>query len=607
MSADKLTPAPRLPADHRTALVVGTSTYRDPEYPPLAAPAHDAATMSRMLQDPDICGFEVRTLIDPPVEDIRLALSEIFDEDRDSDDLVLAYLSCHGAKDRRGRLHLVATDTDSVRLAATSVRARDLMELAQDCPARRQVIILDCCYSGAFDAKGMAVAELEAEALSEAAGLCVITASRGAEYSFQYRPGSGEITGSVFTTAFADGILTGQADVASHGRITVQDAYRFAHAAVRKYGRRQTPQFNIYGAEGASILLARNPVGIRTGESDLYELVSLLDSRHVEVRTGAVLAFGQLLRDENPAKSAAARLGLERVIATDADLADLASELLTSGSRPVRRPRSDGSGSRSSTGRAPSPYPRKAQTRHPEPEVADAAPQVASFEIGAPLTEEELAGLRGAVDRPEGEELTRVGDPLGVFAPRRVVPLDTEASQLTQRFLYPTEIFYAEWRRHWSEPVLAAALSGLASGRAVDPIDPHLVGIPPQLFGVTTSTALTVALVAVGVLAGWRALAWYVWRIVLTNTRILIVRGILWQRTTTIPLQRHTNVRSSRSLLGKLLGYGTLSVSGGRWRSYRIRHLPVPDENVLRITEQVFDPETAKARLRPDEEYDGSE
>src|SRR2546422_6762351 len=59
----------------------------------------------------------------------------------------------------------------------------------------------------------------------------------------------------------------------------------------------------------------------------------------------------------------------------------------------------------------------------------------ASFAIGEPLTEDELGGLRGGVD------------PSAMAGPR-VLPLEDEASTLVQRYLFPTEKFRGEWRRH---------------------------------------------------------------------------------------------------------------------------------------------------------------
>jgi len=574
MTADERIPARPLPVERRVALVVATSHYADrEEYPYLAAPAQDAQNMKTMLADPQICGFEVSTLVDAPSTAIRPALETIFHDERDADDLVLVYLSCHGVRDRRGRLHFVTTDTSRDGLRTSAVAARELMDLAEECPARRKVIILDCCFSGAFDAKSVAVADILVEQPEEAmsGGLCVLTASRAAEFSFQDRLASGEVTGSVFTSALIEGIRTGRADVANNGRITVQDAYRYAHAAVISAGRRQNPRFNIKGAEGAGILLARNPIGIRAGDPDLYELVGALDSRHAEIRIAAVRTFGNLLHDENPARSTTARQNLERLASSDDDeLADLARNLLVGGRRRRRGP----------VVAPDEPIP-------PSPPVQPAPDDAARFiedSLVPTFTEEELEGL------------AQVRDPLGVFS-SRVLPLEDEPTAPVARYLYPTERFRAEWRRHWSDPIVAIALCGLASGLAWRGIDPDRLALPERIGEVSTDPALTGLLVAVAVLAGWRALAWHAWRVAFTNKRIVIVRGILWRRTASIPLEGVTGVRTSSSPLGSLFGYGTLTVSGARWLPYRIRHLPYINELLLRILEEIHDPESVEARL----------
>ena len=53
-----------------------------------------------------------------------------------------------------------------------------------------------------------------------------------------------------------------------------------------------------------------------------------------------------------------------------------------------------------------------------------------------PLTEEELAGLRGT------------GVPPPLLSTQRVLPLEDEASSVVQKYLFPTEKFRGEWRRH---------------------------------------------------------------------------------------------------------------------------------------------------------------
>src|SRR6266536_1527465 len=67
-----------------------------------------------------------------------------------------------------------------------------------------------------------------------------------------------------------------------------------------------------------------------------------------------------------------------------------------------------------------------------------------------PLTEEELAGLRGPAGPP-------------LLSTRRVVPLEVEPSSVVQRYLFPTEKFRGEWKRHWIQHRSASTTSSSAS------------------------------------------------------------------------------------------------------------------------------------------------
>jgi hypothetical protein len=101
----------------RSALVVATTSYLDPSLSALRAPAVDAAGFAGVLADPEIGGFDVRTVIDAPAQEVRIAIDEFLGE-RLPDDLVVVYVSCHGLKDLRRRLYFAATDTRKIRLAS---------------------------------------------------------------------------------------------------------------------------------------------------------------------------------------------------------------------------------------------------------------------------------------------------------------------------------------------------------------------------------------------------------------------------------------------------------------------------------------------------------
>ena len=244
----------------RAALVVAVSRYSDPMLRQLRAPAEDAAEFGAVLGDPELGDFFVTTVTDSRAHEIRIAVEEFLAEQRPGD-LSLVYLSCHGLMDARRRLYFAATDTLKNRLAATGIEARWLLDQLEECRARRQVIILDCCFSGAFAAgsKGEGDLGLGDRFLGQGRGRVVLTASRGTEYSFEGNPTPHSVNpGSVFTSALVAGIRTGAADRDDDGWVTVDDAYVYAFDEMRAAGAEQTPQRWLYGAEGG-IVLARNP------------------------------------------------------------------------------------------------------------------------------------------------------------------------------------------------------------------------------------------------------------------------------------------------------------------------------------------------------------
>ena len=142
----------------RLALVVATATYTaDPGLRQLRAPARDAADLAQILADPGIGGFAVTTVIDQPAQRIRLVVEDFLDG-RGTGDVLLVYLSCHGLLDARRRLYFAASDTRKDRLGSTGVEAAWVLDQLEHCRARRQVLVLDSCFSGAFaqGAKGEA-------------------------------------------------------------------------------------------------------------------------------------------------------------------------------------------------------------------------------------------------------------------------------------------------------------------------------------------------------------------------------------------------------------------------------------------------------------------
>lgn len=310
-------PAPEL-SEQRLALVVATSSYTELDLRQLRSPAADAADMAEVLAAPDIGGFTVTQVMDRPEYEIRRSIDS-FLADRTVDDLVLVYLSCHGILDARGRLFFAATDTLKPRLASTAVESTWLLDRLEECRARRQVLILDCCFSGAFArTKGDAEIDLERRLIGAGRGRAVLTASRAGEYSYEGKPlADGNQQRSVFTAGLIEGLRTGKADDDGDGYITVEDAYAYAAAHVQAIGGAQSPQRWLYGGEDA-IVLARNPHGAIIKAAPLPDALKLsLDSPYPDVRKGAVHTLGTWLNSANPNEVLAAQQTLHRIASQD--------------------------------------------------------------------------------------------------------------------------------------------------------------------------------------------------------------------------------------------------------------------------------------------------
>ena len=346
MSGSPITlPAPEFPPGPRSALVVATTNYTDPTLRGLRAPATDAADLAGVLADPKIGGFDVTSVHDPTTSELRIAIHDFLTA-CGPEDVAVLYLSCHGLQDLRRRLYFAATDTTKSRLVATGLESTWVYAQLQECRARRQILILDCCFSGAFarGTKGDDGDEaLQHQLIPAGRGLAVLTASNAREYSFEGSldgPVAEGTTapGSVFTTALLAGLRDGAADSNGDGHVSVDEAYDYAYREVRAQGVAQTPQRSLSGGEG-NIILARNPAGCPLNPTRLPEsLRTALDSPHPHVRLGAISTLGEWLTSEEPSRVSTARRELQNIGDNDNHLVATAAIAILQQSAPAPAP-----------------------------------------------------------------------------------------------------------------------------------------------------------------------------------------------------------------------------------------------------------------------------
>jgi len=237
--------------DSRLALVVATSEYEDEGLAGLASPAADAAGLARVLAEPATCGFAVSTVLNGRSDEIARTVEDFLAE-RDRGDLLMLYFSGHGLKDEYGRLYFATRNTVRDRLRSTAVPASLVNDLLLGCRSRRKVLVLDCCYGGAF-ARGLQVKadpSVHTADQFDARGLVVLTASDATQYAFEGDVVRGEAAPSAFTAHLIEGLETGTADVDGDGLISVDDAYEYVRRQLAGEPRLQSPrkwEFDVQG------------------------------------------------------------------------------------------------------------------------------------------------------------------------------------------------------------------------------------------------------------------------------------------------------------------------------------------------------------------------
>ena len=244
----------------RVALLIGTGDYTK-GFKPLPAAPKDVAAIASVLRDPEMGGFDqVQSLVNQPHTKIAETVETWFRE-RQKDDLALLYISGHGVKDAQSDLYFAACDTRKQKeelIRATAIAASFVRDRVRESKAKRQVIILDCCFSGAF---GNLLSKddhtINLETVLGAEGRVVLTSSSSIQYSFEQR--DGEL--SLYTHYLVEGIRTGAADANSDGAISVQDLHQYASRKVQEESPAMTPKIIVLKDEGFQIRIANAPLG----------------------------------------------------------------------------------------------------------------------------------------------------------------------------------------------------------------------------------------------------------------------------------------------------------------------------------------------------------
>nr|WP_198151299.1 caspase family protein [Kibdelosporangium sp. MJ126-NF4]CEL14399.1 protein kinase-like protein [Kibdelosporangium sp. MJ126-NF4]CTQ88764.1 protein kinase-like protein [Kibdelosporangium sp. MJ126-NF4] len=226
-------------------VIIGTSSYDHlPNLPAVAANVHALASC---LSDKNLWGVDRRniTAINNPGTHSEM-LDPIHAAAEDATDTLLVYYSGHGLLDRRTNLQLALSGSVPGRFH-TATQYDWIRDAVIDSPARRRIVILDCCYSGR--ALGtMSDSEIAGEA--EVEGTFLLAAS--AENKRALAPAGEKYT--AFTGELINLLQSG--DPQGPELWDLNSLYRLTRAALRAKARPQ-PQKRDRNTAG-ELPLARN-------------------------------------------------------------------------------------------------------------------------------------------------------------------------------------------------------------------------------------------------------------------------------------------------------------------------------------------------------------
>ncbi|MBD2297684.1 caspase, EACC1-associated type [Nostoc sp. FACHB-190] len=243
----------------KVALLIGISEYQEPTLAPLPKAVEDVEAMRRVLENPEMGDFDsVTVLKNPQRQELEREIYNLY-ANRQKDDLVLLYFSGHGVTVENGDFYFSTCETQKNQnklLPFTAVAATSVHKLMNESKSKRRVVILDCCFSGAF-AKGLTAKDsgtIDLQQQLGGEGTAILTASTSTQYAFA----SDDLDLSIYTQYLVEGIEKGAADKDGDGLIAVDELHDYTKTKVQEASPAMTPEFYPF-KDGFRIFLAKSP------------------------------------------------------------------------------------------------------------------------------------------------------------------------------------------------------------------------------------------------------------------------------------------------------------------------------------------------------------
>ncbi len=252
--------------DNAYALVVGIANYQSINRLPETV-LKDARDICELLKSPQHCGYlseNVELLLDAEAtrSGLSAALAQLA-QNTNRDSTVFIYISSHGGQLEFGPYsgeYLLPVDTNlssEASLADTAISGTEFTKTLQAIPARKVVVVFDCCHAGGIgQPKDSTAPVVKAglpdhyyDALKQGQGRVILASSRSDEYSY-ILPGAAN---SLFTQHFLAGIQGGIAS--DDGLIRIFDLFEYLQPRVTGDQPNQHPIFKAELEENFAVAL----------------------------------------------------------------------------------------------------------------------------------------------------------------------------------------------------------------------------------------------------------------------------------------------------------------------------------------------------------------
>lgn len=236
------------------ALIIGIANYQ--KINPLPATVlKDAQDIYNLLVSPNHCGYiadNVQLILDSQATqtNLRQALGTLA-QNSNSESSVLLYISSHGTQWEFGPhageylLPVDADCTSGISLAQTAISGTELTEALRTIPARKLLVIFDCCHAGGIGQPKEANAPILKGGLSDSyydrlkqgTGRAILASSRSTESSYVLPDASN----SLFTQHLLAGLQGGI--TSDDGLIRIFDLFEYVQPKVTGEQPNQHPIF----------------------------------------------------------------------------------------------------------------------------------------------------------------------------------------------------------------------------------------------------------------------------------------------------------------------------------------------------------------------------